>query len=253
LRVWRTARCCSAMPSSVAMRAETSRAISSCNSNMSVIVAIEGLAPKAAHVAGVDRLNRDPHPVAVAPHARRHEIVGAGRPRNLGGVVGGALQREGGAARDLAQPSVARERGDDVLRQALGHNPAPTVLIEAGAGQDDEGRHARAPNVVWLRRIGFCGASPSGTSCRRRRKPRPCPVAIICWALPSSPRARLAARTWLLSAASETIRSCQISLKISSRDRAADVAGEESEQIEGPRLDGHWMPRPSCPAPASSS
>jgi hypothetical protein len=111
-------------------------------------LAVVALRPEVRAGAGIDELRRDPHALARLAHAAFEHVAHAELARGLLHVDGPAFVDKARVARDDEEPAEARQRGDDVLRDAVGE-----VLLLGLAAQIREGQH-RDRGLVGSRRAG---------------------------------------------------------------------------------------------------
>ncbi len=121
-------------------------------------LAVVALGPDVPVGLGVDQLHGDAHPVAGLAHAALDHVLDAELRGDVLDPHRLALVHEGGVARDHEQVPKARQRGDDVLGQAVGEE-----LLLGIAAHVDERQDRDRGLVQWpRRRAGRGGAAAAG-------------------------------------------------------------------------------------------
>ena len=106
-------------------------------------LAVVALGPDVPVGLGIDQLHRDAHAVARLAHAALDHVLHAELRRHLLDADRAVLVHEGRVARDDEQVAKARERGDDVLGQAIGEELLLGIAAHVGERQDRNRRLVR--------------------------------------------------------------------------------------------------------------
>ena len=171
-------------------------------------VAVVALGPEMAAGGDVVELRGDAHAVAALADAAFEHVAHAELVGDLLQVNGLALVDERGVARDHEEPAQLRQRGDDVLADAVGEILLLRIAAHVGEGQHRDG------GPVGQRQCAAAPARPApapghaARCARRRRSAGPCAatVRISRCSPPLSPTAFRAALMRLVRVDSETMR-----------------------------------------------
>ena len=106
-------------------------------------LAVVALGPDVPVGLGIDQLHRDAHAVARLAHAALDHVLHAELRRHLLDPDRAVLVHEGRVARDHEQVAKARERGDDVLGQAVGEELLLGIAAHVDERQDRDRRLVR--------------------------------------------------------------------------------------------------------------
>ena len=212
-------------------------------------VAVVALRPEMAAGGDIVELRRDAHAVAALADAALDHIADAELLGDLFHVDGLALVDERRVARDHEEPAQLRQRGDDVLADAVGEILLLRIAAHVGERQHGDGRPVgqRQSGRAAIREVLPAAASLRRcrpTRARRRRSAGPCAgwCGSASGRAPLSPTALRAALMRLVSVESDTIRpphtEAMRSSLLTTRSR---FSHQINQQVEHLRLDGNGV------------
>src|SRR6202012_5688566 len=102
--------------------------------------AIEAVGPQMPAGVRIDQLSGDAQALAAAADAAFEHIGDAKLAPDLADIYGPVLVEEGGVAGDDEQPAAAGQRGDDVLRHAVGEKILLGIAAHVGEGENGNRR-----------------------------------------------------------------------------------------------------------------